>query len=39
VVVAKVVVPNTVKRLVTVEVPAVRSMKLPLTVPKFVVKK
>ena len=39
VVVAKVVVPVTVKRLDTVEVPALRSIKLPLIVPKFVVKK
>ena len=39
VVVANVVVPATVKRFVTVEVPAVRSMKLPFRVPKVVVKK
>lgn len=39
VVVAKVVVPKTVKRLETVEVPAERSMKLPFRVPKLVVKK
>lgn len=39
VVVARVVVPRTVKRLVTVEVPARRSMKLPFSVPKLVVKK
>ena len=39
VVVASVVVPKTVKRLVTVEVPAVRSMKLPFRVPNVVVKK
>jgi hypothetical protein len=39
VVVAKVVVPKTVKVLVTVEVPARRSTKEPLSVPKLVVKK
>lgn len=39
VVVAKVVVPVTVKVLDTVEVPAERSRKLPFRVPKLVVKK
>ena len=39
VVVARVVVPVTVKRLDTEEVPAVRLLKLPLVVPKVSVKK